>query len=61
MTPVPPDIDAWGECLYDAEEVRFAIDRVAVRIALDLAEARPMVVCVMNGGLPLTAARQWLL
>ena len=56
MTPVPPDIDAWGECLYDAEAVRFAIDRVAVRIALDLADARPVVVCVMNGGLPFTAA-----
>lgn len=56
MTPAPRDIDAWAECLYDAEAVRFAIDRVAVRIGLDLADARPVVVCVMNGGLPFTAA-----
>ena len=56
MTPAPGDIDAWAECLFDAEAVRFAIDRVAVRIALDLADARPVVVCVMTGGLPFTAA-----
>ena len=56
MTPAPRDIDGWAECLFDAETVRFAIDRVAVRIALDLADARPVVVCVMNGGLPFTAA-----
>ena len=56
MTRAPRDIDTWAECLYDAEAVRFAIDRVAVRIALDLADSRPVVVCVMNGGLPFTAA-----
>ena len=56
MTPAPRDIAESAECLYDAEAVRFAIDRLAVRIALDLAEARPLVVCVMNGGLPFTAA-----
>ena len=56
MTAAPPDIDAWGECLHDAEAVRFAIDQLAVRIALDLADACPVVVCVMNGGLPFTAA-----
>lgn len=56
MTLAPRDIDTWAECLFDAEAVRFAIDRVAVRIALDLADSRPVVVCVMNGGLPFTAA-----
>ena len=56
MTTAPPDVDEWGECLHDAEAVRFAIDQLAVRIALDLADARPVVVCVMNGGLPFTAA-----
>ncbi len=52
----PREIDEWADCLYDAGAVRFAIDRVAVRIALDVADARPVVVCVMNGGLPFTAA-----
>ena len=45
-----------ADCLYDRAEVDAAIDRLAVRIGMDLAEACPIVVCVMNGGLPFTAA-----
>ena len=52
----PPDIPQEAECLYNEAEVGFAIDRLAVRMALDLQDARPILVCVMNGGLPFTAA-----
>ena len=52
----PPDILRQAERLYDEAEVEFAIDRLAVRMALDLQDARPILVCVMNGGLPFAAA-----
>lgn len=52
----PPDIPKDAECLYDETEVNFAIDRLAVRMALELQDANPILVCVMNGGLPFTAA-----
>ena len=43
-------------CVHDAAAVERAIDRIAVRMALDLDDACPVIVCVMNGGLPFTAA-----
>lgn len=52
----PPDIPKQAECLYDEAEVDSAIDRLAVRMALELQCANPILVCVMNGGLPFTAA-----
>ena len=52
----PPDLLRYAERLYDASEVDFAIDQLAVRMALDLQDARPILVCVMNGGVPFTAA-----
>lgn len=52
----PPDIPKGAERLYDEAEVDFAIDRLAVRMALELQDANPILVCVMNGGLPFTAA-----
>ena len=52
----PPDIPRHAERLYDEAEVDFAIDRLAVRMALELQDARPILVCVMNGGLPFAAA-----
>ena len=51
-----PDLLRDAERLYDASEVDDAIDRLAVRMAIDLQDARPILVCVMNGGLPFTAA-----
>ena len=48
-------LPAGAECLYSATEVDFAVDRVAVRLALRLWETRPLVVCLMTGGLPFTA------
>jgi len=44
-----------ARCVFDAETVDAAVDRVAVEIALRLWDARPVVVCLMNGGLPFTA------
>lgn len=44
-----------SRCLFDARSVDHAVDRVAVEMALKLWDARPVVVCLMNGGLPFTA------
>ena len=44
-----------SRCIYDARTVDRAVDRVAVEMALRLWDARPVVVCLMNGGLPFTA------
>ena len=44
-----------ARCVFDAETVDVAVDRVAVEMALKLWDARPVVVCLMNGGLPFTA------
>ncbi len=44
-----------AEELVGASGVQFAIDQTALRIAVDLSEANPIVLCVMNGGLPYTA------
>jgi len=41
--------------VYDAAAVDRAVDRLAVKLALRLWEKRPVVVCLMNGGLPFTA------
>src|SRR5215470_19540380 len=55
---VPADVlaarDA-ADCLFDGATVERAIDRLAIRLTLKLAETHPVVVCVLNGGLPLTA------
>ena len=44
-----------ARCLFDADAVDDAVDRVAVDLALALWDARPVIVCLMNGGLPFTA------
>ena len=48
MTNVPDDY----ELLFDSHSVEYAIDRIAVRIKLELADALPIFICIMNGGLP---------
>lgn len=56
---VPPAVLAareQGEVLFSQAEVVRAIDRLAVRLEVALAEENPLLVCVLNGGLPLTAA-----
>ena len=44
-----------ARCVFDAETVDVAVDRIAVEMAIKLWDARPVVVCLMNGGLPFTA------
>lgn len=41
--------------MYTAAEVDAAVDRVAAQLAVRLWDAHPLVVCLMNGGLPFTA------
>lgn len=41
-----------GELVVSAEEVAAAVDRLAVRLSLDLGEADPLVLSVMHGALP---------
>jgi hypoxanthine phosphoribosyltransferase len=55
---VSPDIIAArdaAECLFDAAAVERAVDQLAVRLTLRLHDAHPIVMCVMNGGMILTA------
>ena len=44
-----------GELVVAAEEVQRAIDQVAVRLTVALESADPLVLCLLNGGLPFTA------
>jgi hypoxanthine phosphoribosyltransferase len=44
-----------AECLFDAAAVERAVDQLAVRLTLRLHDAHPIVMCVMNGGMILTA------
>lgn len=44
-----------ARCLFDAAAVDRAVDKVAVELALRLWDKHPLVVCLMNGGLPFTA------
>ena len=45
-----------AELVFPAETVLTAIDRLAVRLTVALAEENPLLLCVLNGGLPFTAA-----
>lgn len=44
-----------ARCVFEAAEVDAAVDRLAVRLAVRLWDARPVLVCLMTGGLPFTA------
>lgn len=44
-------IMAEADCLYTEAQLEAAIDQVAAKINQDLADANPVVFCVMNGGL----------
>jgi hypoxanthine phosphoribosyltransferase len=45
-----------AERLFSADTVLAAIDRLSVRLTVSLAEENPVLLCVLNGGLPFTAA-----
>lgn len=44
-----------ADLLYDAAAVEAAVDRMAVALTRDVGDADPILMCVMNGGLNLTA------
>ncbi|MEZ5560369.1 MAG: hypoxanthine-guanine phosphoribosyltransferase [Pseudomonadales bacterium] len=44
-----------ADCLVPAEQVGLAIDQIAVRLALELVDADPLLLTVMHGGLPFSA------
>jgi hypoxanthine phosphoribosyltransferase len=46
------EILAGAEMIHSAETVAAAVGRVAARIADELGEKNPLVLCVMNGGVP---------
>lgn len=41
-----------AECLHDRAAVETALDRMAMEITRQLAEADPLVICVLHGGMP---------
>jgi hypoxanthine phosphoribosyltransferase len=43
-----------AEVLFDREAVDRAVDQLSIQLTLALADANPIVLCVMNGGLSLT-------
>ncbi len=45
-----------GERLFTRKEVERAVDQLAVRLTVEFAEADPLLICVLNGGLPFTGA-----
>lgn len=45
-----------ADVLFTRETVIAAIDRLAVRLTVALADENPLLLCVLNGGLPFTAA-----
>ena len=44
-----------AEPIADRDTVEAAIDRVAVQLSVQLADAYPVVMCIMNGGLVMTS------
>lgn len=48
-------LPAGARCVFTRTAVDAAVDRIAARLMLLLWDARPLVVCLMNGGLPFTA------
>lgn len=56
---VPPSVlaaRAQAELLFDAQTVLDAVDRLAVRLTVELAQENPLLICVLNGGLAFTGA-----
>lgn len=59
MKPVPASVMAAryrAQELFDARAVTKAIDQAAVRLSVLITDENPLLVCVLNGGLPFTAA-----
>lgn len=52
--PRSVELPSDAELVFDSETIERAIDRVAIRMTLDLADQRPLFLCVLMGGLPFT-------
>lgn len=48
-------VDDRARCLYTGEQVRTVLDEMAARIAADLADENPVLLCVMTGGIVTTS------
>lgn len=55
MAELDARLPVGARCVYTAAQVDAAVDRVAAQLAVRLWDAHPLVVCLMNGGLPFTA------
>ena len=44
-----------ARCIFDGKQIDKAVDRLAVRMTVDLWDANPILICLMNGALPFTA------
>ena len=44
-----------AELLFSKEQIEFAIDQIAVKLSVEFAEADPVLVCIMKGGLVFTS------
>lgn len=49
-------IQSQAECLFTPEAVDQILDRLAARVAGELGDQIPVILCVMNGALPLVGA-----
>ena len=47
----PTALLAQADCIHSADAVDAAIDRITQELTAALAEAKPVVMCVMTGGL----------
>lgn len=58
MSDLTPDdiraVSARAHCLYPEAEVEAALDRMAQSITAELADANPILLCVMNGAVVVT-------
>lgn len=52
----PSDILVYSKCLWPENRLQEVYDNLSQRISEDLADLNPLILCVMNGGLFLTAA-----
>ena len=60
MSPAPVPVGVVqalerAEVMVAAEAVQFAVDQMAVRLSTVLADQNPLLLCVLQGGLPYTA------
>ena len=58
MNPTPQqacDVLARADCLHDRREMAFALDQLSVRMTVALGEMNPLLLCVMTGGMIVTA------